>query len=171
MKKNGKKIARMAKKIRLLLTDCDGVLTDGRVYYSARGEEMKAFSLRDGMGVERLRALAHVETGVITGENSEMVKKRMEKLAIREYHPGIADKYEVMKEIMAERELSSEQIAYIGDDCNDLEIMKHAGLTACPSDAQPLVRAIAHLVTENKGGHGAFREFAEFIIQKKDELK
>jgi 3-deoxy-D-manno-octulosonate 8-phosphate phosphatase (KDO 8-P phosphatase) len=153
-----------AKQIKLLFTDCDGVLTDGGVYYSSKGEEMKRFSLRDGMGVERLRNLVHVETGIITGENSDIVLRRTEKLKIQEYHPGVKNKLEKVKEIINQHGLKYDQIAYIGDDYNDLEIMKCVGLSACPSDAISILLEIADVVVKNKGGFGAFRDFAEIII-------
>lgn len=153
--------------IRLLLTDCDGVLTDGGVYYSARGEEMKRFSIRDGMGVERLHTLAEVETGIITGETSGAVQRRAEKLNIAELHLGVKNKVEVLTHILARRQLRPEQVAYIGDDSNDLAVMQRVGLSACPADALCFVKAIAHYVCRAKGGYGAFREFAEFIIAAK----
>ena len=165
MEKTTKEIVAKAKKIKLLLTDCDGVLTDGGVYYTAKGEEMKKFSLRDGMGVERLRTLAQIETGIITGENSDIVLRRAEKLKIIEYHPGVRDKLSKLKEIMEQRKLTSDQIASIGDDCNDLEIMNHVGLSACPADAMPFVCKVASLVLRKNGGFGAFRDFAEIIIE------
>ena len=167
----GEDIVKRAGRIKLLLTDCDGVLTDGGVYYSASGEELKKFSLRDGMGVERLRKLAGVETGIITGENSEIVRRRAEKLGIREYYPGAGDKYSTLREIMKLKELSFDEIAYIGDDTNDMEIMQQAGLSACPADAFPMIREIAHLVMESRGGHGAFREFSEIIIFQKQKSR
>jgi YrbI family 3-deoxy-D-manno-octulosonate 8-phosphate phosphatase len=164
MDKIKESIAKKAGKIKILLTDCDGVLTDGGVYYSETGEAMKRFSMRDGMGVERLLKLVNVETGIITGENSEIVRRRVEKLMIKEYHPGITDKLFVLNEIIRNRNLQAEQIAYIGDDVNDLEIIHHVGLSACPADAFSMIKEAAHLVMVNNGGHGAFREFAEFII-------
>jgi 3-deoxy-D-manno-octulosonate 8-phosphate phosphatase (KDO 8-P phosphatase) len=164
---NLEEIAEKAQKIKLLLTDCDGVLTDGGVYYSANGEEMKKFNIRDGMGVERLRNLADVETGIITGELSGSVKQRAEKLKISELHLGIKDKSTLLLDILLRKNLSSEQIAYIGDDVNDLEIMKTVGLTACPADAISFVKNQADYLCENKGGEGAFREFAELIIHYK----
>ena len=167
MKKLSKELIERVHRIKLVLTDCDGVLTDGGVYYSREGEEMKLFSVRDGMGVERLRRLVNIETGLVTGENSEIVRKRVEKLGIREYHPGSIEKLSVLKNIIRNRKLSAEEIAYIGDDSNDLEIMKQSGLSACPSDAFISIRETAHLIMENKGGHGAFREFAEIIIYYK----
>jgi 3-deoxy-D-manno-octulosonate 8-phosphate phosphatase (KDO 8-P phosphatase) len=164
MQEISNKLKAKASKIKFLLTDCDGVLTDGTAYYSQRGEEMKKFSFRDGMGVERLRTVANIETGIITGETSDIVLRRTEKLRITEYYPGIRDKYALLKDICRIKELEPKEIAYIGDDMNDLEIMKHVGLTACPADAMPQIAEIADIITASKGGCGAFREFAEFIL-------
>lgn len=157
-------IRHKAGKIKLLLTDCDGVLTDGGVYYSDRGEEMKRFNIRDGMGVARLRAVAKVQVGIITGELSGSVKKRAEKLAITELHLGAKDKMAVLNEIMTRLELAWEEIAYIGDDTNDVEVMQRVGLSACPADAIVFAREVADYVCLSNGGQGAFREFAEVII-------
>ncbi|MCI0494309.1 HAD-IIIA family hydrolase [candidate division KSB1 bacterium] len=159
-----------AKKIKLLLTDCDGVLTDGGVYYSDRGEEMKRFNIRDGMGVARLRALAKIDVGIITGELSGSVAKRAEKLEIVELHLGAKDKIAILEEIMQRRNLKPEEIAYIGDDTNDVAVMKIAGLSACPADALHFARDVADYVCRNKGGHGAFRDFAEFLIEAKNAM-
>ena len=158
-----------AKRIRLLLTDIDGVWTDTGVYYSEQGEVMKRFSLRDGMGVKRLRELAGVESGIVTGENSAAVIKRAEKLGITEVNLLVQDKAAHVKEIMKRRRFISEEIAFIGDDTNDIEAMKFVGLCACPSDAVTEVIKIAHFVAINKGGFGAFRDFAEMIISYKNE--
>ncbi|MCB9217915.1 MAG: HAD hydrolase family protein [Ignavibacteriales bacterium] len=155
------------KKIKLLLTDVDGVLTDTGVYYSASGEELKRFSLRDGMGVERLRKIAKVKTGIISGEKSFLVRKRADKLDLEEVYLGIKIKIKTLKSIMKSNELEAEEIAFIGDDVNDLEILEAVGVSACPSDAMKDVKKIVDIVLENKGGHGAFREFAEIIIEAK----
>jgi YrbI family 3-deoxy-D-manno-octulosonate 8-phosphate phosphatase len=157
-----------ARDIRLLLTDCDGVLTDGGVYYSARGEEMKRFSMRDGMGVERLRRLANVEVGIVTGEESGAVQRRAEKLQITELHLGAKDKLDTLQKILERRGLSLQQVAYIGDDTNDLQVMRQVGLSACPADAQHAAHQVADYVCGHKGGQGAFREFAEAIIAAQD---
>jgi 3-deoxy-D-manno-octulosonate 8-phosphate phosphatase (KDO 8-P phosphatase) len=167
MLKISEEIIHKAMNIKLLLTDCDGVLTDSGVYYSSFGEELKRFSLRDGMGVERLRNLAEIETGILTGEVSMIVQRRAEKLNISEIHQGCTDKYSVLQDILKKRGLKEENIAYIGDDINDLEVLIHAGLSACPADAFQMVREQADLVMKCKGGHGAFREFAEMIIYLK----
>jgi len=153
-------------KIKLVLTDCDGVLTDTGVYYSDRGEVMKRFSIRDGMGVERLRKLVNIETGIVTGELSRSVKKRAEKLKIEELHLGIKDKVFVLNEIIQRKNLKAENIAFIGDDVNDLEIMKLVGLAGCPADAMNEVIKISDYVCKMIGGNGAFREFAELIIKQ-----
>ena len=153
-----------ARKIRLLLTDVDGVLTDTGVYYSGAGEVLKRFSIRDGMGVARRRQIVNVATGIITGEKSASVKKRAEKLQIAELHQGINNKMQVLEEIMARTSLGREQIAYIGDDMNDLEIIKAVGLSACPGDSFPPIKKFVDFTCSARGGQGAFREFAEFII-------
>jgi 3-deoxy-D-manno-octulosonate 8-phosphate phosphatase (KDO 8-P phosphatase) len=169
--KKFKQLKSKAKKIKLLLTDNDGVLTDTGVYYSENGEELKRFSIRDGMGVERLRELAGVETSIITGELSGSVKKRAEKLQISELHLGIKDKAAELEKIMAVRNLQPYEIAYIGDDSNDIECLRAVGLSGCPGDALPFVRKVSDYICENKGGHGAFREFAELIISAKVKKK
>ncbi len=158
-----------ARKIKLLLTDIDGVWTDTGVYYSARGEELKRFSIRDGMGVERLRELVGVETGIITGENSAAVVKRAEKLGIGEVHLNVRHKASVINAIMEKRLFTPEEVAYIGDDTNDLEALSIVGLSACPADAVSAVREVVDHVCERAGGHGAFRDCAELIILSKKE--
>jgi 3-deoxy-D-manno-octulosonate 8-phosphate phosphatase (KDO 8-P phosphatase) len=158
-----------AQRVRLVLTDGDGVLTDGGVYYSARGEEMKRFSMRDGMGVERLRRLAGLDVGIISGEVSPALEQRAKKLQIEELHLGIRDKLAVILEIAGRRGIGLEQIAFIGDDTNDLDAMRQVGLSACPADAMGFVRRIADAVCQCKGGHGAFRDLAELIILAQTE--
>lgn len=158
-----------AKKIKLLLTDCDGVLTDGCVYYSERGEEMKKFSLRDGMGVERLRNLCGIDTGIITRENSEIVRRRGEKLKMIHLYLGVHNKKEKVDDILEKNKLSADEIAYIGDDTNDLEVLEVAGLSACPSDAFEPVKRSVNYICKAPGGTGAFREFAELIIHLRNE--
>jgi 3-deoxy-D-manno-octulosonate 8-phosphate phosphatase (KDO 8-P phosphatase) len=163
-------LAIKAKDIKLILTDCDGVLTDNGVYYSKDGEVMKRFSIRDGMGVERLRNEIGVDTGIITGETSGSVVKRAEKLQIQHLYLGIKNKREKLLNILAETGLKGHEIGYIGDDVNDIEIMHLCGLTACPADAMFQVKEIANYICNEKGGRGAFREFAELIIGFKKQV-
>ncbi len=164
-----KQIFKKASKIKLAIADVDGVLTDTGVYYSAKGEELKRFSIRDGMGMERLRKLVNVETGIITRENSEIVTSRANKLKIDELHLGVLDKEKTFDEILSKRNLSAEEIAYIGDDTIDVGIMKRAGLSACPKDATAFAKEVADIIVQSKGGFGAFRDLAEIIIEAKQQ--
>ena len=158
-----------AKKIKILITDCDGVLTDGGVYYSQHGEELKKFNLRDGMGVERLRKLCQIETGIMTGENSPIVARRAEKLQLNYLYLGIKDKKLRLAEMLLENSLKADEIAYIGDDMNDLEVIQLVGLSGTPSDGISLIKETVHYICAAKGGDGAFREFAEWIISLREK--
>ncbi len=155
-----------ARRIKLVLTDCDGVLTDTGVYYSARGEEMKRFSIRDGMGFERLRN-AGIAAAIITGELSESVKLRAAKLQSKA-HLGVKDKAAALPQILTEAGITPGEVGYIGDDVNDLGALARVvelGLTAAPRDAMPEVKRAVHYVCEVDGGRGAFRDFAEWILR------
>lgn len=152
------------KKIKIVLTDNDGVLTDTGVYFSSKGEEFKRFSIRDGMGIERLRKYVGVETIIITGEESGSVRSRAEKLKIKEYYLGVKKKEDVLAEIIKINNVSPDEIAFVGDDSNDFEIMNLVGFKATPADGMSFIKEIADYVCENKGGNGAFREVAELII-------
>ena len=153
-----------AARIRLVLTDCDGVLTDGGVLCSAYGEEMVRFDRRDGMGVERLKALAGIETGIVTRERSEITARRAAKIGIRELHLGVLDKAAVLENVAGKYGLTPERIAFLGDDVNDVPALGRAGLAGCPADAFEAAREAAHYVCRAPGGHGAFREFAELVL-------
>jgi len=155
------------KDIKILMTDCDGVLTDTGVYYGASGEMLKRFSIRDGMGVERLKTISGIEVGIITGEGSKSVINRAKKLAIKELHLNIKNKKKILNEILEKKNYSFKNLAYIGDDVNDLEAINLSGLSACPSDAIELIKESVDIVLNSKGGNGAFREFCELIIKNK----
>ncbi len=164
-----KLLKQKAAAIKLLLTDCDGVLTDAGAYYGDEGESLKKFNLRDGMAVERLRKYANIQVGIITGERSPSVIKRAEKLQITELHLGVKNKAAVFTDIVSRLGLQPAEVAYIGDDYNDLEIMKLAALTACPADALTRVKQEVDYVCELPGGAGCFREFAEWLIESKND--
>ena len=164
-------IIQKASKIRLLITDCDGVLTDNGVYYSENGESSKRFSIRDGMGVERLRTQAGVETSIMTGENSKSVFKRAEKLKIKYLYQDIKDKKSILPAVMASTGLLSNEIAFIGDDINDIAIIKEIGFSATPSDGMIFTKEIVDYICKEKGGSGAFREVAELIIYSVNKNK
>lgn len=157
-----KTLRSQAKAVTLVLTDCDGVLTDGGVYYGESGEMFKRFHIRDGMGVERLRA-AGIETGIVSGETSPSLAARARKLGITRVHLGIKDKLALLRSMKAE----AGTIAFLGDDVNDLEILKAVGLSACPRDAVPEVVRRVDYRCRALGGHGAFRELAELILSSK----
>jgi 3-deoxy-D-manno-octulosonate 8-phosphate phosphatase (KDO 8-P phosphatase) len=163
---------RRARRVRLLLTDCDGVLTDATVYYSERGEELKRFSLRDGMGCERLREVG-VTTAIVTREDSPIVARRAHKLAVRLWG-GVRDKRAALPAILAEYGVTPDQVAYIGDDVNDLGVMEalaNEGLICAPADAEASVLERVHLRSTRCGGAGAFRQIAEWIrLQQREEI-
>lgn len=152
--------------LRLVVTDCDGVLTDAGVYYGPEGELLKRFSIRDGMGVERLRA-AHVEVGIMSGERSPSLTARARKLGIERVWLGVRDKRAQLQDALREMGLSMGQVAFIGDDVNDLDVIEAvnaAGLTGAPADAVAEVARAVQRHGAAPGGHGAFREFAEWIL-------
>lgn len=160
-----------ARRLRLVLSDVDGVLTDAGVYYSEAGEALKRFSLRDGMGVERLRE-AGVETAFLTRERSPIVERRVEKLKLARSWHGVRDKRAALEAILGETGLTLEQLGYIGDDVNDLGIIQaiaERGLTAAPADGMPEVKDAVAYVASERGGHGAFRDFAEWILRMRTE--
>jgi 3-deoxy-D-manno-octulosonate 8-phosphate phosphatase (KDO 8-P phosphatase) len=159
--------------VRVVLTDVDGVLTDGGVYYSAEGEALKRFSVRDGMGVERLRQ-GGIETGFVTRESSVIVARRAEKLALRLCYLGVGDKKAALPRILRDAGVELAEVAYIGDDFNDAEIMEavaERGLVGAPRDAQPTILRLAHHVCAEPGGHDAFRSFAEWILSLRNEAR
>jgi len=149
--------------IKLLITDVDGVLTDAGMYYGPDGEAFKKFNTRDGMGIrfwqEDGRALA-----IVTGENSAPVARRAEKLKISDVNLGISNKLPLVKKLAAKYGAKMSEVAYIGDDLNDLESLREIGFAGCPADAHQEVRAIAHYVCKRNGGTGCVREFIEFLL-------
>ena len=160
-------LSRRASRVRLVVTDVDGVLTDAGVYYSERGEELKRFNVRDGMGVELLRE-AGVQTAFLTRESSPCVQARARKLRLVHVWLGVTDKRAYLETVLRETGLTIAQLAYIGDDVNDLgalEVVGREGLAAAPADAAPSVARSVHYVAAARGGHGAFREFADWILR------
>lgn len=152
------------KKIKLVITDVDGVLTDGGMYYTENGEFMKKFNTRDSMGMELLLEKG-VKTVLLTRENSKIVKKRADKIRIVDLYSGILDKKSILGEIAKKYAVINDEIAYIGDDVNDIEIMEIVGFAATPSDGASKVKEISDYVCKVKGGEGAFRELADLVIK------
>ena len=170
-KSSTKKTARSRKvsrkllsQIRLFATDVDGVLTDAGMYYSESGDEWKKFNTRDGMGIKLLQR-AGIITAIVTQERTKLVARRAEKLTIPELHQGVMDKLTVIWEMAARHGLSLKQVAYIGDDVNDLEALKAVGFSASPADGMPNIAAAVDYVCQKKGGEGAVREIIEMILE------
>jgi len=160
-----------AGRVRMVLMDVDGTLTDGSLAVLPDGEEIKTYNVRDGMGV-LLAQLAGLKLGIITGKTSKGLEKRAERLKITEIHQGIIDKKKVLNAILEKNRLSPDEVAYIGDDLGDLEVIRSVGFSGAVADAHPIVKKSAHYICKRSGGRGAFREFIEYIIgaQKKWEV-
>lgn len=153
----------VAREIELVVMDVDGTLTDGAMYYSADGEELKRFTTRDGMGITLLHK-AGIRTAIITSEHSPIVSRRAEKLGIQDVVLGCRNKSDALVAMAQRLNVPLAKVAYIGDDVNDLPVMQLCGLTGCPADAVQSVKNIAGYHCAALGGHGAVREFAEFIL-------
>ncbi|GHS96368.1 acylneuraminate cytidylyltransferase [Synergistales bacterium] len=154
--------------IKMLLTDCDGTLTDGGMYYSKDGDVMKKFNTRDGVGLRLLKDHGII-TGIITGENSEIVRKRGEKLGVDEILLGVSDKVRAIKSLSDKYNIGLPEIAYIGDDLNDYDAIRLCGFKACPADAAMEIRELCDYVSSLVGGHGAVRDVCEQILRYQDE--
>jgi 3-deoxy-D-manno-octulosonate 8-phosphate phosphatase (KDO 8-P phosphatase) len=152
-----------ALRIKMIIMDVDGTLTDGALLVLPDGEEVKSYHVRDGLGI-LLAHLAGFKTAIITGKTSRALEKRAEKLRIDELHQGILDKRAVFDAILAKHGLKSEEAAYIGDDLGDLPVIKSVGLAGAVADAHPEVKKHCHFVSQLGGGRGAVREFIEFIL-------
>ena len=158
--------AQRARRLAVVVTDNDGVLTDGIVYVSAQGEQLKAYSVRDGMGVERLRSHG-IATGVLTREPPALIAPRASKLELAHVWTGVRNKHACLPRILHDTGVTLDQLAYIGDDLNDLDLLEtigELGLTAAPADAMPPVRDAVHYICSATGGRGAFRDFAECLL-------
>lgn len=155
----------MTSNIKLLLMDCDGVLTDGRLYFSANGESMKVFNVRDGQGIAAWHK-AGFRSGIITGRDAErIVNARAAELGMHYVRVRCSDKVREFGEIISDAGVTAEETAYIGDDTADIEVLKLAGFSAAPSDAHSSVIAIVGHVTEAAGGFGAVREVVDLLLE------
>lgn len=152
-------------KIKMLVMDVDGTLTDGRIYMGVQGEVMKAFDVRDGYAIAQILPELSTIPVIITGRKSRIVEERAKELKISELHQGVSNKLERLKEIAKRYAAKPEEIAYIGDDINDLDCISFCGLTACPQDAVDEVKRQVNYICDHDGGRGAVREFIEQIRQ------
>lgn len=156
-------------RLKLILTDVDGVMTDGSIFILPSGEEARVFNVKDGYGVVLAHA-AGIKTGIITGRASTTVTERARTLGMSVVKQGSLDKIRLFEEILAEKSLSPEEVAYIGDDYPDLPILQRVGLSATPADAPMALKEAAFMIMENPGGRGALREFIESILRAREAL-
>ena len=161
-------LAEKARNIKWLFTDVDGTLTDGTVFYSSGGEALKPFSLRDGTGFFLLRECG-IHVGIITGEDSPIVARRAKKLQVDALLMKAVPKTATLQNFLTERDLSFQEVAYIGDDLNDIHLMQLCGLSFAVGDASERAKAKADIVCRAAGGAGAFREAVELLLAYRDE--
>jgi len=159
-----------ARRVAILLLDVDGVLTDGRLYFSNSGDEIKAFSTLDGHGIKMLRR-SDIEVGIITGRTSQLLAKRAADLGITLLYQGREDKHIVLADIVRDTGIPLQAIAYAGDDFPDLPVMRQVGVAFSVPAGHPDVRTTAHAVTTAQGGVGAVREMADFILRCQDKYQ
>lgn len=159
-----------ASRIRLLICDVDGVMSDGVIYMGNNGEELKAFNVRDGYGV-RCLLTSDVEVAIITGRNARLMEDRCKTLGIRHLYQGQSDKLLAYRELLDKLSLSNDQVAYIGDDLIDWPVMAKVGLSVAVADAHPILLPRAHYVTRIAGGRGAVREVCDLILMAQNKFE
>lgn len=156
--------------IKLIILDVDGTLTDGKIYYNDQGEEIKAFNVKDGMGIGQ--AIKNgINIAIITGRNSKIVERRAKELGIKYIYQGIKNKIECLDEILEELKIKEENVMYIGDDINDIEILNSVKYRACPYDAVEEVKSVCEIISKYKGGEGAVRDIIEVVLKKQGKWR
>lgn len=159
-----KSVYKKAAKIKLVILDIDGVLTDGMIYMSPEGEAFQAFNVKDGRGIQDLEAIG-VSVAVMSGRSSASARHRLERLGVTEIHQGLADKIPTLNRLVDEKQVTLDQVAYIGDDTIDIDILKMVGLPVAPQDAHKSVLTHAAWVTPHGGGKGAVRDLCDLIVE------
>ena len=160
-------IERRASRIKLLLMDCDGVLTDGRLWLTADGDEQKSFDAHDGQGLSLLHR-AGLKSGIISGRSSKAVTRRAAELGIEFVRQGEPDKIAAFEQVLQAAGVTEDEVAFVGDDLPDIPIMKRVGLAVAVADAVEEARSVAHYITRAKGGRGAVREVIKLILSSQD---
>ncbi|HKP85157.1 MAG TPA: HAD-IIIA family hydrolase [Blastocatellia bacterium] len=164
MAESNDEIIARASKVRLLLLDCDGVLTDGRIFMLPDGDETKSFDVKDGHAIVMLQR-AGVKVGIISGRRSSIVRARAKELGVAHLHEMAWVKTEAYEKILAEEMLKDEEVCYVGDDVVDIPLLRRAGLAVSVADAVEEAKQFSHLVTARAGGHGAVREVIELMLK------
>lgn len=152
------------KKIKLIILDVDGVLTDGRIIYDSQGNEYKIFDVQDGYGIELLRKKG-IKVAIVSGRSSSIVEKRAHDLGIEDVYQGVNDKTTVLRELLIKYKFNPKDVCAVGDDILDIGLMKRVGLPVAVDNARPEVKKIAKYITDARGGEGAVREVAEMILK------
>ena len=155
--------------IKMLVMDVDGTLTDGKVYISGTGELFKSFSIKDGYGIKNILAKKNIRSAIITGRISEIVRQRAEELNISVLYQAVENKALCLEELRKKYNLEYDEIAYIGDDLNDLDAMLLCGIAGCPADADISIRQICNFISTKNGGSGAVREFIDWLVERNDQ--
>ncbi len=169
MRKTLRILRAKAKKIKLLLLDVDGVLTDGTIILDNQGNELKAFHVRDGHGI-KLAQRSGIAIGIITGRKSEVVNIRARELGIQEVYQGAHEKILAYESVIAKYGVKDSEVAYMGDDIVDVEIFKRVGMAIGVADADPAIRPYVDMITKTEGGRGAVREFINFVLKSQGRL-
>lgn len=155
--------------IKLFISDIDGVLTDGKLYYTKNGEEVKVFNVMDGLGIKLLQS-KNIKFGIISGRHSEALINRLKELKIDIIYTGNHHKLDIYNNIKRDLNLKDEEIAYMGDDLVDIPLLKRVNMSFAPSNAHPFVKKFCKYITNNKGGEGALREAIEILLEKEGYL-
>jgi 3-deoxy-D-manno-octulosonate 8-phosphate phosphatase (KDO 8-P phosphatase) len=163
-------VLKAAQKIKLLLLDVDGVLTDGRLYYGNSGEELKAFDIQDGLGIKLLQR-GGIKVGIITGRTSSLLKRRAQELDIQPLIQGREDKLTALNELLEDMDITLEEIAFVGDDLPDLAVLLRVGLGITPANGNHILVSQALWQTKKSGGNGAVREVAELILTVQGKME
>lgn len=158
-----KNLIKKCKKIKIILTDVDGVLTDGGMYYSIKGDTMKRFYVRDGMGVTLLKK-HNIHTIIVTKEKNQIIRQWAKKMKIKRVYDGVIHKELILDKICKIFKINSEKVAFMGDDINDVELLKKVGFSAVPNDGIMKAKKNSDYISQKKGGYGAFRELADLIL-------
>ena len=170
LSKYSKEQIKKAAQIKAIFFDVDGVLTDGKIIYDSAGKESKQFNVKDGYIISHLKK-AGILVGIITGRESVVVSNRAAELKLDFCHQGIMDKLSVFEKLVKFHKLKKKQVAYIGDDINDLGALRTCGLSACPADAMEYVKSEVEIITSARGGEGVVREVADLILAARGELE
>lgn len=158
-----------ARRLKLMAFDVDGVLTEGALFYTDEGVEIKAFSTLDGVGLKMLQR-AGIAVAIITGRRARCVELRMQNLGIEILYQGVADKLDALQQLLADQGVAADEVGYMGDDIVDARIMDACGFSAVPADSHPRVKPYARLIATKNGGRGAVREVCEYILAAQGKL-